>query len=295
MIDNGNFIYNVSKRYGLAREEGSRLVRFFNESAVQGFLPALRDSEHYVRLLANLGYKFHVITSMTKDPSAQKLRTRNLQKLFGEDTFEKFIFLDTGEDKDGVLSEYEGTNHYWIEDKPTNAEVGLRFGLKSLVIEHAFNLHYEGDAPFVKNWKEIFETIKYGLKMSIKGVDDVPLFIFSPYPGTEIFEGLIQAGKINLNDDYFYSLTSLNGSYTSPGSVISHNPNINPWVLGLVRTIFILMNYGISYLFYPRRILRTLLSLFSNKQESATVFEHRLKDLFSRKKVASQPLENTNN
>jgi len=146
-----------------------------------------------------------------------------------------------------------------------------------------------------ETWKEIFETIKYGLKMSIKGVDDVPLFIFSPYPGTEIFEGLIQAGKINLNDDYFYSLTSLNGSYTSPGSVISHNPNINPWVLGLVRTIFILMNYGISYLFYPRRILRTLLSLFSNKQESATVFEHRLKDLFSRKKVASQPLENTNN
>jgi beta-phosphoglucomutase-like phosphatase (HAD superfamily) len=159
MVENGNFIYNVAKRYGIERSEGSKLTRFFNESAVQGFLPALRDAEHYVRLLANLGYKFHVITSMTKDPNAQKLRTRNLKKLFGEDTFEKFIYLDTGEDKDGVLSAYEGTNYYWIEDKPTNAEAGLKFGLRSLVIEHAFNLHYDGEAPFVKNWKEIYETI----------------------------------------------------------------------------------------------------------------------------------------
>ena len=159
MVENGNFVYNVAKRYGLDSKEGSRMVRFFNESAVQGFLPALRDSEHYVRLLANLGYKFHVITSMTKNAYAQKLRIRNLEKLFGEDTFEKFIFLDTGEDKDAVLKEYEGTGLYWIEDKPTNAELGLKLGLKSLVMEHAFNLHYEGDAPFVKNWREVYETI----------------------------------------------------------------------------------------------------------------------------------------
>jgi len=159
MVENGNFVYNVAKRYGLDSKEGSRMVRFFNESAVQGFLPALRDSEHYVRLLANLGYKFHVITSMTKNAYAQKLRIRNLEKLFGEDTFEKFIFLDTGEDKDAVLKEYEGTGLYWIEDKPTNADLGLKLGLKSLVMEHAFNLHYEGDAPFVKNWREVYETI----------------------------------------------------------------------------------------------------------------------------------------
>jgi len=159
MVENGNFVYNVAKRYGLDSKEGSRMVRFFNESAVQGFLPALRDSEHYVRLLANLGYKFHVITSMTKNAHAQKLRIRNLEKLFGEDTFEKFIFLDTGEDKDAVLKEYEGTGLYWIEDKPTNADLGLKLGLKSLVMEHAFNLHYEGDAPFVKNWREVYETI----------------------------------------------------------------------------------------------------------------------------------------
>lgn len=158
MIENGNFIYNVAKRYGLTPEEGNKMTRFFNESASIGFLPALRDAEHYVKLLGNLGYRFHCITSLSKDTNAQCLRTKNLQKLFG-DVFEKFIYLDTGEDKDAVLEQYRDTGLYWIEDKPTNAELGLRLGLKSLVMEHAFNLHYEGNAPFVKNWKEIYETV----------------------------------------------------------------------------------------------------------------------------------------
>jgi hypothetical protein len=158
MIDKGRFIYNIAKRYGIEREEGNRLVRFFNESATIGFLPALRDAEHYVRLLGNLGYRFHVITSLSKDPNAQRLRTRNLEKLFGN-VFDKFIYLDTGEDKDTVLAEYKDSGLLWVEDKPDNAEVGLEMGLQSVVMEHAFNLHYEGVAPFVKNWADIYNLI----------------------------------------------------------------------------------------------------------------------------------------
>lgn len=158
MVENGNFIYNVAKRYGLEREEGSKLVRFFNESAAIGFLPALRDAEHYVKLLANLGYRFHVITSLSRDPNAQRLRTANLEKLFGP-VFDKFIYLDCGEDKDRVLEQYKGTGLWWIEDKPANADAGLAVGLKSLLMEHAFNLHYDGAAPFVKNWEHIYSII----------------------------------------------------------------------------------------------------------------------------------------
>src|SRR5439155_20132926 len=46
-----------------------------------------------------------------------------------------------------------------------------------------------------ETWKRVFETIRYGLKMVIRGADDVPLFVFSPYPGTEIFQGLVSGGK----------------------------------------------------------------------------------------------------
>jgi len=158
MVENGKFIYNIAKRYGIEPEEGVKCIRFFNESATIGFLPALRDAEHYVRLLGNLGYRFHVITSLSKDPNAQRLRTRNLEKLFGN-VFDKFIYLDTGEDKDTVLAEYKDSGLLWVEDKPANAEVGLEMGLRSVVMEHAFNLHYEGVAPFVKNWADVYKLI----------------------------------------------------------------------------------------------------------------------------------------
>lgn len=158
MIENGNFIYNIGKRFDIEKNEASKLVRFFNESATIGYLPALRDSQHYVKLLGNLGYKFHVITSLSKNPNAQRLRTKNLEKLFGN-VFEKFIYLDTGADKDVVLEQYRDTGLLWVEDKPANAEVGVNMGLKSVIMEHAFNLHYEGVAPFVKNWADIYTLV----------------------------------------------------------------------------------------------------------------------------------------
>jgi len=159
MIENGNFIYNIKKRFNLeSNNKGHKLIRQFNESATIGYLPALRDSQHYVKLLGNLGYKFHVITSLSKNPNAQRLRTKNLEKLFGK-VFEKFIYLDTGEDKDAVLEQYRDTGLLWVEDKPANAEAGINMGLKAVIMEHAFNLHYEGVAPFVKNWADIYTLV----------------------------------------------------------------------------------------------------------------------------------------
>jgi len=133
-----------------------------------------------------------------------------------------------------------------------------------------------------ETWRNVFETIKYGLKMSMKGVDEVPLFIFSPYPGTEIFDGLEQRGKLVLNDDYFFSLTSLNGTYTDPNAVVSYSPHLSSKKLGYTRTVFILLNYIVGYLFYPVRIYRTINILLSKNKKASTVFEHRLQDLFKR-------------
>jgi len=134
--------------------------------------------------------------------------------------------------------------------------------------------------PHERLW-DIFKTLSYGLRLSIKGVDEVPLFIFYPYPGTEIFQKLLDKKKIVLNDDFFFKLNPLNSDYLST-NVLSYNPHISARMLGIIRTIFMLMNYGIGYLFYPQRIFRTIKNLFS-KGKATTVFEHRLKNLFSRK------------
>jgi len=159
MVDGGEECYDMGDRYGLDRQTKKLMCKMFNESAAIGFLPPLRDAMYYVDLLHRKhGYTFHMITSLSKDESAQKLRIQNTQKLFGETAFTKFIFEDTGADKDNVLAPYADSALIWIEDKLENAELGDSLGLESLVVEHAHNMHNE-DFPTFSKWEYIYEYI----------------------------------------------------------------------------------------------------------------------------------------
>jgi FMN phosphatase YigB (HAD superfamily) len=143
----------------MTQAEIKKLVKFFNESAAIGFLPAVRDSVHYVkRLYEEHGYKFRVITSLSTDVNAGKLREMNLRKLFG-DAIESVICLETGADKDEALAPYKDNGLYWIEDKPSNADLGHNLGLKSILVEHGHNMDHQCSYPIVKNWREIYEII----------------------------------------------------------------------------------------------------------------------------------------
>jgi anaerobic magnesium-protoporphyrin IX monomethyl ester cyclase len=129
--------------------------------------------------------------------------------------------------------------------------------------------------------KNIFETVRYGLYLAWKGADEVSINIFSPYPGTEIFAGLIQSKKLALSDRYFLTLSSLNSDFTSINP-LSMNDHVRPRELALYRIGFMLTNYMIGYLRYPTRIWRTVKNLFIADGIAATVFEHRLKDTLRR-------------
>jgi FMN phosphatase YigB (HAD superfamily) len=164
LIPNGHYSYYFHDHFeNLTQEDSKKMVRTFNESAAIGFLPALRDAAYYVkRLHEEHGYQFHLITSLSKDKNAQRLREMNVKKIFGSNTFEKFIFLDTGSDKDEILSDYKDSNLFWIEDKPENADVGHKLGLKSILMEHGHNMNHQCPYPIVKNWKHIYNIITEG-------------------------------------------------------------------------------------------------------------------------------------
>ena len=152
--------YDLYHQYKeLEQKDYKKVVRTFNESAAIGFLPALRDSAHYVkRLHEEHGYEFRVITSLSLDKNAGRLREMNLRKLFGN-AIESVICLDTGADKDSALEPYRGSGMWWIEDKPANADVGHRLGLRSILIEHGHNMHHKCSYPVVKNWRELYELV----------------------------------------------------------------------------------------------------------------------------------------
>jgi hypothetical protein len=153
--------YDMSVRYGISKEQVTKLIRIFNESAAIGFLPALRDAVFYVkRLHEEHGYVFHCITSLSLDANAQRLRKMNLQKLFGKTAFDRIVCLDTGADKDAALEPYKDTGCWWVEDKPENALVGHKLGLRSILIEHGHNMHfYHDNVPVMKNWKQLYELV----------------------------------------------------------------------------------------------------------------------------------------
>ena len=160
-VPGSKFSYEMSDRYNISKEQVRKLIKVFNESAAIGFLPAMRDAVYYIkRLHEEHGFRFHAITSLSRDPNAQKLREMNIHKLFGPTAFERIVCLETGAYKDEALEEYEGTGLWWCEDKPENAETGYRLGLKPLLLEHGHNMtHYHPGIRTVKNWREIYEVI----------------------------------------------------------------------------------------------------------------------------------------
>lgn len=159
IVDDGQQHYDMKDRYNLPSSVGRRLVRRFNESAAMGFLPPLRDAMYYVDLLHRKhGYTFHMITALSNNEHAQMLRIQNCKKLFGETAFTKFIFCDTGEDKDEVLEPYRDSGLLWIEDKLLNAQTGDRLGLESIMVEHAHNMNND-EFPTFATWKDIYEYV----------------------------------------------------------------------------------------------------------------------------------------
>lgn len=152
--------YSVAERFGIPKEKGKYFVAEFNDSAAIAFLPPLRDAVYYMKRLNMLhGFKFHCITSLSDNKYAQKLRTQNLELLFGKEMFDDYIYLACGADKDEELAVYEGSNCFWVEDKPENAEVGKRFGLNSILVAHEHNAMYHGDIPRFWKWKDIYRHI----------------------------------------------------------------------------------------------------------------------------------------
>ncbi|KIL97730.1 Radical SAM domain protein [Paramagnetospirillum magnetotacticum MS-1] len=135
--------------------------------------------------------------------------------------------------------------------------------------------------------RDVFDTVRYGLYLAFKGADEVSINIFSPYPGSELFRELDEAGRMIVNDGYFLSLTSLNSDYTR-FNPLTFNTNMGAAELALYRITFMLGNYIVGYLRHPSRIWRTIRNAFLGKGTSTTVLEHRLKDAMARRRARKQ-------
>ena len=118
--------------------------------------------------------------------------------------------------------------------------------------------------------RELLQTVWFGVRAAWLGVDDIPLFPFSPYPGTSLYDELRRDGSLPPpDDDYFAGL-----GYMDMTRTISVSRHVGTFELNLYRVVGMSAFYAISYGRYPSRFMRTFRNVRANR--SATVLEQRL-------------------
>lgn len=166
MVSNGYQVkdrreYEIDKKYGLSLDVAKVMSRMFNESAALAKLPPMRDAIKYIRKLhEDHGYVFHCISAIPDDHYVYEARWKNIENLFGKTAFEKLTLCETSRNKSALLAEYKDAGCFWVEDLPKNAEMGLKYGMKPLVMRQPYNDDYKHPLiPHVDNWKEIYEYV----------------------------------------------------------------------------------------------------------------------------------------
>jgi len=150
--------YDIEQHYNIEKAQAKLLIQIFNESAGIRYLDPIDGASTYVKKLHDDGYEMRLITSLTLEPMAHKARQDNLQDKFGN-VFRNVIFLDTGSEKDEILSQMP-KGSFWIEDKPKNALAGVQQGMVSILFSHPHNKDFKHqDVKRCENWKEIYQYI----------------------------------------------------------------------------------------------------------------------------------------
>ena len=112
--------------------------------------------------------------------------------------------------------------------------------------------------------REVFQTLKFVVKTAWIGVHDLSIWLFSPYPGSELFQQIKSEGKISYSDEYFISLSA----YSDFSSSVSWNKNMSANRLRFYRLFGTMLFYGASYLLHPGRVIRIIRNLRSGRHES---------------------------
>lgn len=112
---------------------------------------------------------------------------------------------------------------------------------------------------------DLRETLRFIGRMAEAGVHDVSVWTFSPYPGSQLFDELREAGKLGpLDDDYFTSLLS----YSDLGGAVSYNEALSSTELQRWRLLGLSLFYLQSYARHPSRPLRSARNILRSSYES---------------------------
>ena len=119
--------------------------------------------------------------------------------------------------------------------------------------------------------RHLMDTLLFAWKLAILGVHDIPFYLYSPYPGTELFEEVrAEHFADGLDEGYFRSLVA----YMDLSEPSPFCRQVGPGELNLWRLAGMASSYGLSFLIRPARLFRLVANLMNGRSE--TVLEQRL-------------------
>ncbi len=166
-----------------------------------------------------------------------------------------------------------------------NLEKSIKIALKyNLIVKVNFIIGF----PFEKRM-DIIKTLLLVWKLAWLKVDDCNIATFSPYPGSELFQELVDKGEIEKIDDaYFENLISQFDFTTSK----IYCRNVGALEVLFYRVIGMSLFYALSYIRRPKRLLSLIAMVFQRKPFTPrSLFEQRIFDFI----VRSQTEKVTNN
>lgn len=117
---------------------------------------------------------------------------------------------------------------------------------------------------------DILDTLRLCLKLARIGVEDIPLYPFCPYPGTELYDALRRDGLVPpLGNEYFASLTYNDLTQGTEVCEQVGRVEISAYRIGGMAAAL-----ALAYALHPSRVFRTIRNVIQGRHES--MVERRL-------------------
>jgi len=131
-----------------------------------------------------------------------------------------------------------------------------------------------------EGWRDFFRTYALLMKMAVWGLQEVNVFPFVPYPGSQLFDEYQRAGKITLSDAYFLGLFG----YADLSQAISWSPRFGPRTLSAMRLFMMASFYVLMLLSHPRRLWQLIANAIQGR--TTTKLEGVFKRIFMNLRVS---------
>ena len=158
----------------------------------------------------------------------------------------------------------------------------LAQSIKSAVkIGHTVKLNFIIGFPH-ETLTDCLKSILFGIYCSFRfGVYDVNYSMFTPYPGSELFEKLKKDKKLDVGDNYFKKLMA----YQDVTQFVSFCDQVSGRMLSILRIVGFASCYFAIYISRPIRIYKFFKNFFQKDFFPSNLFEQRIYDFYTRLKL----------